>query len=158
MSTKPKFILTVDAARARIFMLDGSSPRGLANLTEVNALANPDARLSEAERHSDSNPNGHRGSNGSFHTYDDHRNNHAQEERKRFAKSIASSLAPLANEPSTALICVTHSMYTLLNEAISRQCPQIIPDVHTLECTLLKPHDLTAMLTDKGLLPKAPVA
>jgi Protein required for attachment to host cells len=158
MNTTPEFVMTVDAARARIFKIDGKSPRGLATLNEVASVVNPEARIQEAQRHSDSSPTGSMGANGSYQTYDDHRANHAQEERKRFAKLIASTLSPLATTPSNAVVCVTHSMQALLNDAMSRHCPQVTPTLRTIECTLLKPHDLTAMLTDKGLLQRAATA
>lgn len=155
MNTKPTFVLTVDAARARIFKVDGGSAPRTATLTEVQTLVNPEARVPEGQRHTDSNPTGARGPNGGYQTYDDHRGQHAEEERKRFAKSVADAFSALMVTPSNALVCVTHSMYALLNEAISRHCPKVTSNFHALECTLLKPHDLAAMLTDKGLLPKA---
>ncbi len=108
------------------FKVDGASPRNHTTLTELQALVNPEARVPEAQRHSDSNPTGGMGANGGYQTFDDHRAQHAQEERKRFAKSIAAAFSPLLITPSNALVCVTHSMYALLSEAIDRHCPKVM--------------------------------
>lgn len=153
MNTKPTtFVLTVDAARARIFKVEGASPRGLPQLAELSSLVNPDARVPDAQRFTDSNPTGSMGPNGTYHSYDDHRSGHTREERKRFAKTIASTFASLVTPPTNAVVCVPHSMHALLSEALERHCTNVNSTLHTLECTMLKPHDLTAMLTDKGLL------
>jgi hypothetical protein len=157
MTTTPTLVLTVDAARARIFQIEGATPRGLPALTELSSLVNPDARVPEEQLYSDSNPTGAPSGSGGYHGYDDHRASHAVEERKRFAKLIATTLAPLVNVPAHALVCVTHSMHSLLNEALARYAPHLTATCKNIECTMMKPHDLTAMLTDKGLLRRAAV-
>lgn len=148
----PTVVLAVDAARARLFRIDGSSPRGYANLVEVSSLARPEARIPESRRHSDSNPRSAIGGSG-YTTFDDHRGEHEYEERRRFAKMIAIALADTAPARCTAVVCVTHSMYALLSEALERQCPKVMTEWHPHECTLLSSHELSVLLTEKELLP-----
>lgn len=152
MATSPIIVLTVDAARARLFRSEGHSLRGLANLRELLALAHPEARVPESQRHSDSNPRSAiRG--GSYQTFDDHREDHEHEERRRFAKMIALAVSDEVRAPASGVVCVTHSMHSALQEALSRHCPKLSVTWYPRECTLATPHELAEVLTEKGLLP-----
>lgn len=153
MATGPAIVLTVDAARARLFRTEGYSLRGLANLHEVAALAHPEARVPESQRHSDSNPRSAvRG--GGYQTFDDHREDHEHEERRRFAKMIAVAIYDAVRGPCAGIVCVTHSMHSALQEALSRHCPKLSVTWYPRECTLVTPHELAEVLTEKGLLPQ----
>lgn len=155
MTTLPHVVLTVDAARARLFRIDGWTPRGLCNLVEVVALAHPEARVPGSQRHSDSNPRSVVHGSG-YHTLDDHREEHEQEERRRFAKMVAVALSDAARPSSHVVVCVTHSMQSVLREALERHCPRVNPVWYPRECTLSTSHELSELLTDRGLLPQQP--
>ncbi len=155
MTTLPQFVLTVDAARARLFRIDGSTPRGLCNLVEVVSLAHPEARVPESQRHSDSNPRSVVHGKG-YQTLDDHREEHEHEERRRFAKMVAVALADAARPSSRAVVCVTHSMHAVIREALEKHCPKVFPEWYPRECTLSTPHELAEVLTENGLLPQQP--
>ncbi len=145
--SNPTFVLTVDASTARVFQVDGESPRGLPSLTEVSSLVRPEARLPESQRYSDSMPRSTIGGGG-YHTFDDHRHDHDVEERRRFAKHIAVTLADLVHAPSRVVVCVTHSMQSLLADALSRNCRKVQPVWQTVEYTRLTPHELSQALAD----------
>ena len=123
--SNPTFVLTVDASTARVFQVDGESPRGLPSLTEVSSLVRPEARLPESQRYSDSMPRSTIGGGG-YHTFDDHRHDHDVEERRRFAKHIAVTLADLVHAPSRVVVCVTHSMQSLLADDVVRERLEVV--------------------------------
>jgi Protein required for attachment to host cells len=151
MNIRPTVVLAVDAARARLFRIDGTSPRGFASLVELVSLARPEARIPESQRYSDSNPHSAIGGRG-HQTFDDHREEHEHEERRRFAKMIAAALIDTVPAKCRAVICVTHSMYAALKDAFERHCPNVDTTWHARECTLLSPHELSVMLTELHLL------
>jgi Protein required for attachment to host cells len=145
----PTYVLTVDSASARLFHRDGETPRGLPMLDEVTNLARPEARLPEGQRFSDSTPvSGVGGGGGGYHTYDDHRHNHDLEERRRFAKQIALTLADVVHTPSHVVVCVTHAMQSMLADALSRHCRKVESSWQTVEYTRLTPHELSKALAD----------
>lgn len=147
----PTFVLTVDAARARIFRIEGDSPRGVPQLVEAASLVHPEARVPESERYSDSNPRSGMGGGG-YHTFDDHRRDHELEERRRFAKHIAASLDDLVQLPCRVVACSTHTMHSVLEEAMKRGCKKAQIVWHTAEHTRLTPHELAVALVELGHL------
>lgn len=153
MNIRPTVVLAVDAARARLFRLDGTSPRDSSNLVEVLALTRPEARIPEARRYSDSNPRSAICGRG-YQTYDDHREEHEHEERRRFAKMIALGVLDTVPSRCRAVICVTHAMVGPLKESLARHCPKLEASWYTRESTLLTPHELSVMLGEQDTLPK----
>lgn len=148
------FVLTVDSATARIFNREGESSRGLPTLTEVSKLTRPEARLTETQRFSDSNPvGGAGGGGGGYHTFDDHRHEHELEDRRRFAQEIAQKLNELVTTPTEVIVCVTHAMQSSLSDALNRHARNAHPVWQTVEYTRLTPHELSKALT--GRLAKA---
>lgn len=146
----PTFVLTVDSACARLFRVDGESFRNNLPLVEETTLARPEARLPIAERCSDSTPTGGSGGGGAgYHTLDDHRNEHEQEERRRFAKQIALTVSDATQAPSRVAVCVTHSMQALLTEAMERHCRKAQTTWQTVEYTRMTPHELSKALTER---------
>lgn len=151
MNIPPTVVLAVDAARARLFRIDGTSLRGLSDLVEVVALARPEARIPESQRYSSSNPRSAIGGRG-YQTFDDHRGEHEHEERRRFAKIIAAALLDTFPANCRAVICVTHAMNAALKDALERYCPKVDVSWLVRESTLLSPHELSAMLTEQEQL------
>lgn len=146
----PQFVLTVDSAAARLFHAEGESSRAVPVLSEVTSLTRPEARMPVVERFSDSTPTGGAGGGGAgYHTYDDHRHDHEQEERRRFAKQIAVTLTDHVHTPADVLVCVTHSMQSLLADAIERHCHKMNPTWQTVEYTRLTPHELSKALAGR---------
>lgn len=147
MNTRPTVVLAVDAARARIFRVDGESPRHLVTLVEVVSLTRPEARIPESQRYSDSNPRSAIGGRG-YQTFDDHRGEHEQEERRRFAKMIALALIDTVSGRCRAFVCASHAMYAPLREAFERHAPKTDATWHARECTMSTPHELSLSLAE----------
>lgn len=146
----PTFVLTVDAASARLFRVEGESLRNNPPLAEVTSLTRPEARMPIADRFSDSTPTGGVGGGGAgYHTFDDNRQDHEQEDRRRFAKQIAMALSDAAQSSGQVVICVTHSMQSLLAEALERHCRKLQPTWQTVEYTRLTPHELSKALSER---------
>jgi Protein required for attachment to host cells len=148
---RPTFVLTADAARARMFRVDGENANGVPQLIEVSNLIQPEARMKEADRHSDSMPTGHKNGLG-YQGFDDHRDEHEKELRRRFAKEVASTLGDLAQTPCTVVACAAHTMYRPLVEAVEKTCRQADVEWHMAEYTQLSAHELAKLLSDRGHL------
>jgi protein required for attachment to host cells len=121
-------ILVVDSARARLFRVEQrSAPRAPVALSEVESLVHPEARVKEGERHPGSFPAGVRpGKGGSGHALDDHRGAHETEERRRFARQVAQTVARTVKEGSCnpVIVMATHAMHALLAAEFERELPR----------------------------------
>jgi hypothetical protein len=149
--SKPTFVIAVDSARARLYRVEELETRGTPLLVEVSSLVHPEARIPQSQRFSDSNPNSF--SAGSHrHTFDDHRDAHEDEDRRRFAKQIATTLNDVAQLPCETIVCSTHAMRSSLAEALERSCRRAHVTLHTAEYTQLSPHELSETLLGQGWL------
>jgi hypothetical protein len=152
-------VVIADAARARLFRIAPSEhPRADHQLQEAESLVNPRARVKEVERHSGSFPagahTGKLGRPGQGHTLDDHREDHANEDRRRFAKSIAQSVAGEvvrgANNP--VLVVATHALHAPLMHELARELPATVYVRSEIgELTELTPSALMPELEKRGL-------
>lgn len=150
---RPTFVLTADSARARMFRVDGESSTDGPQLIEVSNLIHPEARIPESQRHSDSMTRGGKsGTGASYHTYDDHREDHEVEERRRFAKQVALTLDDLSPSACHVVACSSHTMHEHLADAIERCCRKAHVEWHTAEYTQLSPLQLAEVLVETGHL------
>lgn len=159
MSTNDTVIVVVDSARARSFRLLSDDLPGseTCKLDEGPVWVHPEARVKESERFVDSTPRGGHsgGSPGQAHTLDDHRGDHEEEERRRFASQIASELEALLGGARHLVVCATHAMVSHLNAALERLTgrEQVRLDIVTAELTGTTPHELHEALAARELIP-----
>jgi protein required for attachment to host cells len=92
-------VIVVNGARARFFTLEPAEDSPLAggpNLIERSDLVNPEQDQHDGSLWSDTKTGRNRaGGGGQAHGYDDHREGHLDEFRKRFARMVASEAAGL---------------------------------------------------------------
>lgn len=154
-------VVVADAARARFFnLVETDGPRAPVVLREAQCLVHPDGRLKDAERYSSSAPaatrsTGARTGNGAGprHTVDDHRNAHDAEDRRRFAKTIAQSVARSVKQSAGAPVVVvaSHSLYAFLTSELERELPREVrvrPEL--AELSELTPSELLDELSSRG--------
>ncbi len=153
-------VVVADAARARLFTLEpAGSPEveGGPNLVERNDLVNPEQRLRDSERWSDLKTGRNRApAGGQAHGYDDHRERHMDEWRRRFARGVAHEAAALVERGKARHLIVVAPKRMLgllraeLSTALKNQC-----SVQALakDLSKLAPQDLHEHLTKEGLVP-----
>lgn len=152
-------VVIADAARARLFRIASSDhPRATFQLQEAESLVNPVARIKEGERHSASYPagahTGRLGRPGQAHTLDDHREAHAKEETRRFAKSIAQTVVEAVTQGSNnpVLVVATHALHAPLMSELARELPdKVYVRSELAELTELSPSALLPELEKRGL-------
>ncbi len=150
---RPIFVLTADSARARMFRVDAESSTWVPELIEVSNLIHPEARIVEGQRYSDSMTLGGRSAaKTNYHTYDDNREEHEIEERRRFAKQVALTLEDLAESACHVVGCSSHTMHQHLADAVERSCRKAHVEWHMAEYTQLSPHQLAEALVEAGHL------
>ncbi len=106
-------IVVADGARARFFtLMEAEHPeiQSSPNLIEIHDLVQPEKEMHKGELWSETRTGRNRGTNGGpSHGYDDHRSQHAEENDKRFARSVAEQAARLAHSQQTRnVILVAH--------------------------------------------------
>lgn len=147
-------VLVADSARARLFrIIETNSPRARIALKEVESLVHPVARVKEGDRHSDASPSVSHSGKGAGHTVDDHRAAHEQEERRRFAKVIAQSVARTVKEQShnPVITVATHAIHSLLGAELERQLPkEVYVRSEIGELSELTPTELLEELEQRG--------
>lgn len=150
---RPTIILTADASRARMFRVnDEDSPSRVPQLVEVSSLVHPEARMQGVDRYADANSHGQSAMGAGYHDYDDHRDAHEEEARRRFAKQVAETLQDLAQSPCQVVACATHAMLKPLTDAVERNCRNANVAWLNAEYTQLTPHQLAETLVQKGHL------
>ena len=117
-------VVVADGARARFFTLreaDHPELESSPNLIEVNDLVQPEKELHNGELWAESRPSRSRGRNGGpAHGFDDHRNEHTEEQDRRFARSVAEEAARLALRQQTrnVILVAQKRMLGLLRECM----------------------------------------
>jgi hypothetical protein len=154
-------IAVVNDEKARLFALEPvsfpeieSGPR----MVELKDLINPEAMLGDQERYSDSKTGrGAAPRGGAVHGYDDRREQHSEEIRRRFSTTIIREIQTLAKARHTNTIIVAASapmqqhVYPGL-ELLSKQGYK----VSKLAKNMIKfsPQELHAYLAGMGLVPE----
>jgi protein required for attachment to host cells len=150
-------IVVADAARARLFRMERTdAPRAPIQLREAESLVHPEARVKESERHNGSVPTAVRpGKAGHGHTLGDHRGAHELEQRRRFAKTIAQTIASSVkqHEQNPVITLTTHAMHALLSSELERGLPrEILVRSEVGEFSELTPSELLEELKERGAL------
>ena len=116
-------ILVADAIRARIFTLEPSAfptestPRLVEQQTD---FVNPEEAISGLELWGDTRSGRTNASDGKIHGYDDHREQHLEENRRRFARQIAAqAIRHAIDHHAKSLVVVAEKhMLGLLRETL----------------------------------------
>ena len=125
-------VVAADGSRARIMMIEDVLPEESGpDLKEVETLLNMENSMPDRELWSDKE-NSNRGSDGSVHGYDDHRERHKHEFNSHFARRIVNRVAALANENGAELIITLaeSKMLGFIRKAWAKQstCEIVIKD------------------------------
>jgi len=125
-------------------------------LKEVETLLNVENLIPDRELWSD-HENSNRGSDGSVHGYDDHRERHKREFNSHFARRIVSRVVALASENGAELIIILAESKVLgfIRKAWAKQstCDIVIKDADK-NVSRLTPYELHHYLAREGLLPE----
>ena len=153
-------IVAVNRQQARFFTLERVEPPGLEpgpRMSELQALINPEAMVDSQELYADSKTGrGTAPRGGPVHGYDDRRDQHLDEVRRRFAGRVLAEIRRLAAAGHLRTIIVASSarmrrfLYPEL-ETLGRQgC-----EIHKVSKNMLKlsAHKIHAHLADLGLVP-----
>ena len=150
-------VVAVNGSRARIMMMEDVLPKESGpELKEVETLLNVENLIPDRELWSD-HENSNRGSDGSVHGYDDHRERHKREFNSHFARRIVSRVVALASENGAELIIILAESKVLgfIRKAWAKQstCDIVIKDADK-NVSRLTPYELHHYLAREGLLPE----
>jgi protein required for attachment to host cells len=152
-------IIVADSARARLFrIVKSDAPRAPFALQEAASLVNPEARVKEGERQSGASPVAAHSGKGGGHAFEDHREAHETEERRRFARSVSHSAALSVKEhkQTTVVALSTHALHSLLSRELERELPKDIRIRTEIgEFSELTPSELLEELQHRGALKSA---
>jgi hypothetical protein len=153
-------IVAVNRQQARFFSLVRMEQPGLESgpkLTELQALINPEAMADSQEVYADSKTG--RGSaprGGPVHGYDDRRDQHLDEVRRRFAVRVLAEIRRMVAAGHLRTIILASSarmrrfLYPELEALVRQGC-----EIHKVSKNMLKlsAHKIHAQLADMGLVP-----
>ncbi|ALP52246.1 hypothetical protein Tel_03285 [Candidatus Tenderia electrophaga] len=150
-------VVVADSARARLFTLEESGvAEGGPNLVEISSLANAAAEAQDNEIFAAKRGRNTAPAEGGIHAYDDHREDHNQENERRFAKDvIAAAVQTLQREKAGVLVLAANPrMMGYLREARDAASLDVrVKEVHK-DLTKLSVHEVHRHLTADGLLPQ----
>jgi protein required for attachment to host cells len=147
-------VVTVDSSRARFFILaPASQPEvesGPALVEQGEDLINAETQLPGRELWSDT------AAGGENHTFDDHRDKHADEFKRRFAKLVAGQAVKLAGrtKAKTLVVVAEKQMLGFLrNEMHLSPKAEFTVREFAKDLSRLSPQDLQSHLAAEGLVP-----
>lgn len=149
-------IVTLDAARARLFWLERSGfPRAQLELREdEQVFVHPEGRLPPGKRYTDSFSGGVISGSGRHLGFDDHQNQKDREERKRFARKVADGLERIVRARSVdrLVVAASHAEHALFRDELERKKLGCELRHVPLEVTKLSPTELYRALDSHDLL------
>jgi protein required for attachment to host cells len=152
-------VAVIDGTKARFFTLEPAEApeyQSGPNLIERESLSNMANELHGKELWSSTKSGGNRGSGGSHHGYDDHRENHIEQFERGFAKEVVSTLLNLTQEhhSQNLLLIAEPQILGIVRESLTSQLPKNLK-VNELAKDLckMKTLELHEYLADKELLP-----
>lgn len=152
-------VVVADTIRARFFTLDPSpEPRveGGPSLNEHEDLVNPDEELGQRGNFTDSKTGAGRSPAGVVHGYDDNRDDHMDEYKRRFAQLVAARAVQFAQDSKCIYLVLVADprMLGLLrgNLDIPPHAEFSVKEVGE-EMTGYSAHELHAHLAQEGWLP-----
>ena len=150
-------VVVADASRARLFTLEPSRNPTLQsgpNLKELTILKNSDMDLPRPEQHANTRGGANRARGTAARATDDHREKHAMECEKRFARAAATELRKLvaASGASHVVLCASTRMLGFLRKEFAAHRGLELLDVPR-DMTKMAPASIHAHLAKEGLLP-----
>ena len=147
-------VVSVDAARARLFWLEPRDEKVELREDSKEALVHPASRLRPSDLYTDSFTGGVFGPGGRHQGFDDHQNLRTLEERRRFAKEIIDQLAKIvrARKVDELILIASHAEYSALREERERQPLGCNVRSTIGEATRASPRKLHEMLRSRELL------
>ncbi|MFQ5936366.1 MAG: host attachment protein [Acidiferrobacterales bacterium] len=154
-------IVVADGARARLFTLEpASSPdtEGGPNLMERKDLVNPEQQVHSGRLWSDVKTGRNRApGGGQAHGYDDHRTQHVEEFRRRFARAVAQETAQLARtcHASHVVLVAQKRMLGFLRAELEALLKNgVAVRAVAKDLSKLTPHEVHRYLARARLLPR----
>lgn len=154
---QPMLVAVIDRAHARFLILvPAKIPEDGFTLTEQTGLLLPEAEASGAELWSSTKTGRNRGPQGQAHSYDDHRQEHALEFERHFAREIATHMHQIVQDrqlQAVLLIAAPHIL-GLIRPALESVLPKTIEltDVAKDLCHLT-PYEIQEYLIEQELIP-----
>ncbi len=155
---KNHFVLAADGSQARFFTLEGRDIPEMESgptLVETGELKNevvhhPDHEVFANDQGRNKAPVG-----GGAHGYDDHRGNHKEEFRKRFAEQIVDHLRKQLKDVEVLTIAANPHMAGHFRAALS-QSPSVTCEIREFpeDLTKLPAQKIHNHLAEEGLLPE----
>lgn len=152
-------VVSMDGARARFFTLEPAQQPAVQSgpglMEAAEALVNAEAEQSGAELWSDTST-GRNASFGGAHGYDDHRDRHVGEYRRRFAQRVAEQAVLLAEQQrAKCLVIVAEKQMLGLVRGELHVPAKASFEVRELarDLSRLSPVDLQGHLAAEGLVP-----
>lgn len=151
-------VVVAEGAKARFFTLE---PAQLPELESGPNLVEHDAMIS-AELYShqpvwaDGRKGRNRGTNGSGHTYDEHRQQHDKEISRKFAREVADQVSRITstNGFRHVVLCAEKQMLGMLRPSISERLNGIDLKEVPKDLAKLSPQALHNRLAGDGVLPR----
>ena len=156
------YVVVADGARARFFAMDEAvQGAGGPELVELEDFANPEAESAGKELYSENKSGRNEAPMGAgAHGYDDHRDRHAAELERRFAKLVMGRVAQAANARSAQRVVIVAEQRMLghLRDALAALPSSSWQVTETAKnLSKLSVHELHAHLAKDGLLPEREV-
>jgi protein required for attachment to host cells len=159
MTQLPVLVAAIDGSKARFLTLAAAGVPGLdpiPQLIEYEGITLPEGELLGEELWSSTKTGRNRGPQGQFHSYDDHREHHALEFERHFARSIASQMNQLIQEHQIreVLLVAAPQVLGIMREALTSALPNTIKiaDLNK-DLTQLTAYEIHHYLAEKALLP-----
>ncbi len=153
-------VVAADAVRARFFHLQEVDVPNLEtgpNLVEDNVLLNPEQAMADRDVFTENKSGRNRVRGSSPHGYDDHRDKHADENTRKFARHIAKSILARADKQSARFVVIAADKRMLgflrseldgATKSSKREFREYAGDVSKLAPNALHKH-----LSEKKLIP-----
>ena len=150
-------VVVADASRARLFTLERAKHPAVEsgpNLKELKSLLNADKELPKRDLYSNTRGGANRASGTGARATDDHRERHAMEREKRFARIATTELRKLVAESGAdhVVLCASARMLGFLRKEFSGHNGVELHDVPR-DMTKMAPAGIHAHLAKTGLLP-----
>ena len=158
---KPTALIVADAARCRFFTLTSADTPNIEStvvLQEVEDLVNPEANASGQQVYSNTKSGRNRApAGGPAHGYDDHREGHQQELRRRFARTIDQRAARLMAQEQGGLVVIAEPrLLGLLRQEFSQDLRERIVLELAEDASKQGVVELLGLLEASGMLSAAP--
>lgn len=159
---KPTLLLVADGARCRLIAVRSSESESfepIVELTECDALANPEALLPGQSIYSEAKSGRNRSHpGGPAHGYDDHRDRHHEETLRRFARDIVTHAesAMKENDLAQLVLMANARLLGFLREQLPPRLQERVGATFEEDATKKNVDELRRLLEQRGLVMARP--